>query len=155
MQASSPERVVIDQRRKEMLDLRVKGYSLRAIADKLGMHHSSVGEAIAAELDAIKREPAEELMKVELERMDAMLVALWPKIQKGDTYSVDSALKVMARRAKLLGLDAPAVTKNENHHMGKGDEPIRVSVTPEQALAELREELADNPELLKKLTGAV
>jgi len=152
-QATSPERVAIDQRRKEMLDLRVQGYSLRAIADKLGMHHSSVGEAITAELDALTREPAEQLRTVELERMDAMLVALWPKVEGGDVASIQAALGVMQRRSKLLGLDAPVKTVNDNKHSGGDGAPIRVTVTPEQALAELREELEDNPELRRKLVG--
>jgi len=151
-QPASPERIDVDKRRAQMLDLRIEGYSLRAIGEKLGMHHSSVAEAIESELAELTREPAERLRTVELERMDAMLVGLWPKAKTGDVASVQAALGVMARRAKLLGLDAPV--KTENKHGGSDDgKPIRVAVTPEQALAELREELEDNPELLKKLVG--
>jgi hypothetical protein len=36
-----------------------------------------------------------------------MLLALWPQVLKGNQGAIDRALRVMERRAKLLGLDAP------------------------------------------------
>ena len=48
---------------------------------------------------------------MELERCDSMMAGLWEKINKGDPYAVIAAIKVMERRSRLLGLDAP--TKQE------------------------------------------
>jgi hypothetical protein len=53
------------------------------------------------------QEPAEELRTMEVARLDQMLLGLWPKAIKGDTWAVDRVLKIMERRAALLGLDAP------------------------------------------------
>ncbi len=73
------------------------------------------------------------------------------KIQLGVKFhSKVAGLKMLAEH---LGL--AATKKHEHSGEGGGPIPLRVSVTPEQALAELREEIEDNPELLKKLTGAV
>lgn len=40
-----------------------------------------------------------------------MIGVLWPRVLKGDYLAMDRAIKLMERRAKLLGLDAP--TKSE------------------------------------------
>ncbi|MFW6344772.1 MAG: hypothetical protein ACOC0M_00350, partial [Halomonas sp.] len=43
----------------------------------------------------------------ELDRLDRLLLGLWPKATAGSVAHVDRAIKVMERRAKLTGLDAP------------------------------------------------
>jgi hypothetical protein len=50
---------------------------------------------------------ASELKAEELSRLDGMLRGLWPDARKGSHGAVDRVLKIMERRAKLLGLDAP------------------------------------------------
>ena len=44
---------------------------------------------------------------MELARLDAMLSALDDKIEAGDTKAIGTALRIMDRRAKYLGLDGP------------------------------------------------
>jgi hypothetical protein len=61
-----------------------------------------------ASFDAIAAEPADELRTLELERLDAMLAAIWPSVQRGHLASIDRALAIQERRARYLGLDAPA-----------------------------------------------
>ena len=36
-----------------------------------------------------------------------MQLAIWPAALAGDLFAIDRVLKVMSRRAKLLGLDQP------------------------------------------------
>jgi hypothetical protein len=36
-----------------------------------------------------------------------MITVLWPQVAKGNQGAVDRVLRIMERRAKLLGLDAP------------------------------------------------
>lgn len=150
---TTKERIAVDKRAAQCMELRIEGHSLRAIAAKVGLSKDGVAKAIERELADLTHEPAERLKVVELERMDAMIAGLWPKAKKGDVASIQAALGVMQRRAKLLGLDAPVKTVNDNKHSGGEGAPIRVVLTPEQALAELREELEDNPELRRKLVG--
>jgi hypothetical protein len=45
--------------------------------------------------------------ELELTRLDAMLLPLWRRVQAGEEKAIDRALRIMERRARLLGLDAP------------------------------------------------
>jgi AcrR family transcriptional regulator len=127
-QKTSAERIDLDRRRAKCLELRIQGMSLRDIAKRVGMHHSSVAEAIEAELAQLTREPAERLREVELERMDVLMKAAWDTAKDGDLNAIDTVLKVMARRAKLLGLDAPTRTANE--HTGKDGALLALGLVP-------------------------
>lgn len=77
---------------------------------------SGAYRAIRAGLKKTLQEPADELRTMEVERLDVMLDGLWDKASKGDTWSVDRVLRIMERRASLLGLDAP-VKREETLHV--------------------------------------
>ena len=47
------------------------------------------------------------LRELEVQRLDAMLYAVWNDAQQGDAGAVSTALKISERRSRLLGLDAP------------------------------------------------
>ena len=53
------------------------------------------------------QQPADELREQELDRIDRLQLALWPKAMKGDNASVNTIVRLMERRARLLGLDTP------------------------------------------------
>ena len=40
--------------------------------------------------------------------LDAMMAGIWVSVRGGNLQAIDRALKIMARRAEYLGLDAPA-----------------------------------------------
>lgn len=96
--------------RHQALDLRKKGKSFRAIASELGV---TVGMAFKhyqnalAEARAVSEQEATEHRTLDLERMDAQLEALWPAAMAGDTQANGVLLRILERRSKLLGLDAP------------------------------------------------
>ena len=58
-----------------------------------------------ADLEAVSKESAEELRRVELERLDAVHLSLWE--QRGDPRVADTLLRVSKRRSELTGIDAP------------------------------------------------
>lgn len=90
------------------LDLRLTGMSYRAIAEALGVSdHSTIAQRVAIALKAIVKEPAEAVLKMELERLDVLQHGLWEKAREGDLMALDRALKIQDRRARYLGLDAP------------------------------------------------
>ena len=105
---SSAERLI---KQAEALKLRAHGNNFRAIAKELkcsiSTAHSLVKEAFVAERKGISEAKAD-LVELELLRCDTYLQSLAAKIQDGDVQAVSAALKVADRRAKLLGLDAPA-----------------------------------------------
>ncbi len=75
---------------------------------------------VARELDRLRNEIADsvdDVVELEVQRLDAIFDKLWPKVENGDEKAVNAALRVMERRAKLLGLDAP--TKQDITSEGK------------------------------------
>lgn len=96
------------ERQRQALELRKAGVSFEIIADRVGYKDASGAyRAVRAALKKTLQEPADELRMTEVARLDQMLLGLWPKAIKGDTWSVDRVLRIMERRAALLGLDAP------------------------------------------------
>ena len=101
-------RVRAHDRHLQALELRKAGATYQAIADQLGYAQAKGAyKAVTSALKATLKEPAEELRTLELTRLDAMLLSLWRRVQNGDERAIDRALRIMERRAKLLGLDAP------------------------------------------------
>jgi hypothetical protein len=95
-------------RKLQALELRKAAVSYQQIADQLGYRSASGAfNAVKAALKATLREPANELRDLEVARLDAMLLPLWRRVQSGDEKAVDRVLRIMERRARLLGLDAP------------------------------------------------
>lgn len=107
------------------LRLRRAGVPYADIAKELGYAgRDGAHRAVKAALRKTLQEPADELRALELERLDALQMALWPRAQKGDKVAIDQVLKIMERRAKLLGLDAPA-----KHELGgAGGQPLTVQL---------------------------
>jgi len=90
------------------LELRKAGISYARIAETLGYKDGSgAWRAVRAALKKTLQEPSDELRMLEIERLDAMLAAIWGSVKQGQYGAQDRALKIMERRAKLLGLDAP------------------------------------------------
>jgi len=97
------------ERKLKALELRKAGFTYQAIADMVG--YKTAGGAHRAVLTALKKtlqEPSDEVRKIELERLDELLKALWDK-RHNPAYA-DRVLRIMERRSKLLGLDAPTKT---------------------------------------------
>ena len=89
----------------------------RAVKRALERLNGEIGESVT------------DVRRMELERLDAMLGALWPKAERGNLTAVDRVLHIMERRAKLLGLDTPS-TGAENYAVG-----VAVQVNLTDALA--------------------
>jgi hypothetical protein len=96
-------------RTERALELRIAGKSLRYIATMLGISHQSVHELIQRAMSVKIDQPAAELRRLEVERLDAIFDALFE--QRGHPETARTLVKVMERRAKLLGLDAPTKTE--------------------------------------------
>jgi hypothetical protein len=47
-------------------------------------------------------------LALDLQRTNVTLVGLWPKVLAGDPQAIVAALRVLERRARMLGYDAPA-----------------------------------------------
>ena len=105
--AAVPSPELVD-REVKVLELRRAGLTWQRISEEVG--YADHTGAYAAYKRAIKRtqqQPADELREQELDRIDRLQLALWPKAMKGDNASVNTIVRLMERRARLLGLDTP------------------------------------------------
>lgn len=92
-------------RRAEAFALRRNGVSTAAIAHHLGVHPRTVSTWIRDAIQAIPAEEADAIRTLELERLDAIMAPQMRLALAGDGFAVDRVLRIMERRARLLGLD--------------------------------------------------
>jgi len=111
------------------LDLRIDGATYRQIGAHLGVSECTAYHDVQDELgrlDAIGKEKAERLRELEIRRLDALTMALAPGIQSGDVRAILAAVRVMERRATLLGLDGP------QQFAGPDGGPVAITVIHQQ-----------------------
>lgn len=135
------------EREAEACRLRSRSWSYQQIADELGYaNRSAAYKAVKRGLLAVVKEPAEGLVQLQLDRLDAMarevlaiidrehLVSSAGRLVLGQDgnpvrddsvrlQAIDRLLKIEERRAKLLGLDS--ATKVEVKSSGGLDEALR------------------------------
>jgi hypothetical protein len=108
--ATSARKVRGREREDQSLNFRKAGMTYEQIGTQLGITRQAAHSAVTRALTRIAQhtnESAEQMRTLELERLDRMLAAIWSMVLNGSTYHIDTALRIMARRAKLMGLDAP------------------------------------------------
>ena len=123
--AKKPRKGMTEERRHRAaraLELRRDFVPYREIAAQLGVSLRTAYDDVQKALEEITREPAEDVLKMELERLGSMHFRLTSEIarvtrhlkQGGDVdlkavdqvrKLIDSQVRISERRAKLLGLD--------------------------------------------------
>lgn len=90
--------------------LRMSGKSWWDIADDLGVTvaaaSSMVSDRIRQAAELVDEGSRRAMLAMELDRLDSLQAAVWTDAMNGDAKAVDAALKVIDRRARLMGLDA-------------------------------------------------
>jgi hypothetical protein len=94
----------VDPQATRIIELRLAGASIRAIAAKERVTEGRV-RAVLEKAYKGRKMATEEMVAMELDRLDRISVGLWPQVVAGDPASVQAYLKLMERRAKLGGLD--------------------------------------------------
>lgn len=92
------------------LELRASGLSFREIAAEAHVSVSGAFKAVARglrEVNLNNRAEAADLRQLEGARLDKLQESLWAEAEAGDPRAVDAVLDILARRARLFGLDAP------------------------------------------------
>lgn len=131
---TAPETAEAKVRAAKALEMRLEGRTFDEIAESLGYSgRSGAHAAVTASLKAIIREPAEALLKLNLERLDKMFTVAYLNAQAGDVNAIAACMRIMERQARLLGLDAP----ERKEVTGKGGRPLLPSSKHEMTDAEL------------------
>lgn len=106
---TSARRLAAAGKRKAALELRLGGMTYEVIAERIGCSRPVAWRYVKGTLDDLIAQAAETgaaVLRMELDRLDLLLTALWGDALVGNVAAVDRVLKIMERRAKLLGLDA-------------------------------------------------
>lgn len=133
-QKTKPETIEARMKAAKALELRMEGKSFDQIAEEAGYNsRQAAHDAVKRALDRIEREPADALVKLDLERLDVLWQIQYLNAQSGDVQAMAACMKIMERRARLLGLDAPIKTDNKTEVSGKdGVLVIGQTMTPEE-----------------------
>ena len=100
----------IAARREQVAALLMARRSQREIAKSLNTPLTTIHrdiEALRMEWRADRMVAADQVISEELQRLAFAEKAIMPAVSRGDLMAIDRLLRVMERRAKLLGLDAP------------------------------------------------
>lgn len=112
---ASPRRIEAAEKRKRALQLRKAGVSYDQIAQQVGYaNRGNAHKAVMQELRELPKDDAKDVLNLEVERLDQLLMALWPAAMKGHVRSSETVIRLMERRSKLLGLDAPGSIQNDD-----------------------------------------
>ena len=87
------------------------------IGEMLGYSHEQARQdiqSVLATLVAETKDSAQEVLALELARLDDIQVNVYLEALQGNERAIGTVLKIMERRAKLLGLD---ITRNLNINM--------------------------------------
>ena len=152
LQATSESAFNTRERMRMAVELRKNGHSWQSIADTVGCSRPYAEKLVKKALNAIIEKPTQELIALELERLDAVLLPAFRAATSTDEQgnpiynkdAIDSVLKIMERRAKFVGLDKPTKTQiqanvNTNPTVsiylpdnGRGDAPVTIDNATQQ-----------------------
>lgn len=116
-------REFLAERDLRVFKMRQAGVAANEIAKRFGMTTNAVNAAVRRQLERLNREALmayPEVLRLELERLDALQQAIWPMTQhrkvtlddgsevtvEPDLKAVQQVLSVMDRRSRLLGMEA-------------------------------------------------
>lgn len=111
---TSPQVIRQTEQSLKALELRKAGATYEMIAQQLGYaSKSSAFTAVSRLMNKSRREGGKEAFEMELRRLDDLLMSVWPAARQGELSAIDRALRIMERRAKLMGLDAPEKSQQQ------------------------------------------
>src|SRR5262245_49437154 len=100
-------------------ELLIGGKSHSEIAEILGIAHVDdvwrlLTERFKYDASRLNDQERKDIRALEVLRLNALQAAVWPSAMMGDPKSVDSAVRIIAARAKINGLEQvdPVVQKN-------------------------------------------
>lgn len=113
---ASERRIEAAERQRKALELKKMGHTYETIAQNCGFkNRSGAFMAVKRALEEIVREPAEDVLKLELERLDRLMLGVWPQARDGSFPAIDRVLRIMQQRASLLGIDVRTTMAIEDH----------------------------------------
>ena len=120
---TSPKKLTEAARHLEILTLRRAGGTYRSIAERFGITRQAAYKNVKRELDEVRRESresAQEILELDLDRLDAMFLGLWNAATTGHLGAVDRAVRIIERRSKMAGNENRGGAVPVNVNLGVG-----------------------------------
>ena len=95
------------ERRERALRLRLAGATYEDIGRAMAVNKSTVKRWIDAAIENVDKDSSEQLFTMENMRLDVAQRAIMQTVAQGHLGAIDRLLRIMERRARLNGLDAP------------------------------------------------
>ncbi len=140
------------------VQLALAGATYDQIAEELQYaDRSGAWKAVRRALDRAEAADVLSLRDTELARLDRLQMALWGLALEGDHQAIDRVLKVMERRARLLGLDHADGVAERKVRLDEQRSDVMIRVL-QRVLVELRERTSarlghELPELAGEVIG--
>ena len=123
-------REFLAERDLRIFKMRQAGVPSVEISKRFGVTTSVVNKAISRQLEKMNREALmayPEVLRLELERLDALQAAIWPMTQhrrvtlddgqeitvEPDMKAIQQVLSIMDRRSKLLGMEQNSLSRKD------------------------------------------
>lgn len=147
-QPTSPSRLTTRQRRtlsklvlNAMLEAKLKGISDADLAESFGLTVREVNSALDRYLDHINIPTVERYRKIQALRYEQVINSLQPDVERAKIPAIAQWRNVMSDLNKLVGANAPEVTKHEE----KIELDVRQTIS--NKLSELSTRIANPPSL--------
>lgn len=101
--ALDPEKIARD---RDIINDRIRGMTYAKLSEKYGIEESACYKIVKKHTDSTIKPAAEELVNLEISRLERLLTALDPKIEAGDTKAIEVAIRLSESLRKLTGVDA-------------------------------------------------
>lgn len=116
---ATPQRIAALEKERRALEFRKAGMTYAEIANQVGYADASgARKAVIRGMQSIIQEPAVELRTWQYERLNHMLLVLWPKVQQGKERAIETSLRIMDKMDRLFGTEAAKEVDVNVHHQG-------------------------------------
>ena len=159
--------IVSEEIRNTVIELRKQGMNYADIANEVGIHMDTARSAVNTymiRLQARTLESADELRRDDYSKLSMMLDAIWDRVLEGELGAIDRAIKILERRARLMGLDMQQqnailmalnlerLTDEQLEQIATGANPLQVlansGVEPEINMSSYKRSLKSDDEVL-------
>lgn len=117
MTLTAKKKLKIEERRTIVAANILAGLNYRDIAKALDVSIGTVARDAQIMLARMRKEQVQtigEAALIDLRRIDVAINAIYDDVKKGKLLSIDRLLKLLERRAKMLGYDEQVMTVNVN-----------------------------------------
>ncbi len=107
-------RAVAAVKRAKVVEAVAEGATYERAAKQAGYAtRSGAYKAFWKAVDGREADAVDEHRMLEVQRLDALQVAIWDKALSGDIKALNAVLRIIEQRSRLLGLDKPVAWKTE------------------------------------------